>query len=163
MKATILMISFFAILLGNDLASIRVAYKSAVISQKSAQQFSQKLQGINHDDSYVLQAYKGASLTLLAKHEKEPKIKIAKFKEGIALVENAIAEDPKNLEIRLIRLTIQQNSPRILKYNTDITADKKLLTTTFKNVKSPELKVFIQEYFLESDFFSEEEKQVFAP
>jgi len=67
-------------------------------------------------ENKVLLAYKGAAIAMKAKFAKQIKEKKNLFVEGVKLIENSVKSEPNNLEIRLIRLSIQENSPKILNY-----------------------------------------------
>lgn len=79
------------------------------------------------------QAYLGASLTVLAKFGFNPFSKIKNFKEGKDLIENAVIKDPRNLEIRYIRLGVQSYVPFFLNYKDDIEKDKAIILDAIKN------------------------------
>jgi hypothetical protein len=80
------------------------------------------------------------------------------FIAGVTMVEKAIKNDPNNIEIRLIRLSIQENTPKILKYKSNITEDKNIIISTFDR-QSKDLKVYIKLYVKQSKVFTEEEKK----
>jgi len=90
-------------------------------------------------------AYKGALLMKKASFEKSVAQKIEVFKSGKELLEFCIKEQPQNTEFRFLRLTIQENSPKILKYNTNLTEDKNHLVSEFKK-SSVDLQKHIREY-----------------
>lgn len=75
--------------------------------------------------SHDQKAYKGALLMKKASFQKTPKEKLAFFKEGKLLLEKEINANVKNTEYRFLRLIIQENAPKILKYNTNISEDAK--------------------------------------
>ena len=52
-----------------------------------------------------------------------PTKKLSLFIEGKNLLENAIAKHPKNVEMKLLRLMIQENAPRFLGYSDNCTKD----------------------------------------
>lgn len=145
-----------------DLTDIRVMYRNAHNSQKDVLALYQKLESIVESDEKVLVAYKGASIAMLAKYEKGTKQKTEKFKRGVALVEYAIVEDPDNIEIRFIRLSVQQNSPKVLKYKSNIEVDKNFILSNYSNIRSSGLKNYLKHYILHSNNFTEEEKNVIS-
>ena len=61
-------------------------------------------------------------------------------------METALQSDPKNLEIRLMRLITQENAPAILGYNKQIKEDRSYLTKEYKNTADNDLKIYIKEY-----------------
>ena len=89
--------------------------------------------------------YKGALLAKSAQFEKTPKEKVQQFKSGIKPIEQAINMHPENIEYRFIRLIIQENSPQILKYKSNLEEDKILIKNGFKST-SKILKENIEKY-----------------
>src|SRR5690554_439344 len=120
----VLITSFFITMQSLDLNSIREAYKIAAQDKTKTEDFYQSLANISKTDKPELVAYKGAAMALVAKHAKTIKEKKEGFVEGVTLVEFSIQENPNNIELRFIRLGIQENTPKILKYKDNIEADK---------------------------------------
>lgn len=81
-------------------------------------------------------AYKGALLMKKASFQKTPKDKLTIFKEGRMLLEGSISSDPKNTEYRFLRLIIQENAPKILKYNTNISEDSEWVKKYYSSLNS---------------------------
>ena len=144
-----------------DLNTVRLDYKTATQSNANVLVLYNKLKKVTKADKKVLVAYKGAVTALMAKQQNGVKAKKTFFKNGVSLLEYALKANPNNIEIRLIRLSVQQNSPKILKYNKQILEDKAFVFKHYKSVKSTSLKNFIKGYILQSDKFSEEEKALF--
>jgi len=93
-------------------------------------------------------AFLGAMIMKKAQFMKTPKEKIAIFKEGKTLLENAIAQQAKNATYRFLRLAVQENCPKILKYNTKIESDAgfvKLHFASLSNVASRAVKRYAKE------------------
>jgi hypothetical protein len=152
----ILVSLFFSIT--QELPEVREQYYSASKSKENAEKFYDLLSKYNKDNK-VLLAYKGAATALKSKYTTDRKLKKELFIEGVSIVEKAIKNDPNNAEIRLIRLSIQENTPKILKYKANIEEDKKSLLSTFDK-QSQSLKEYIKIYAKQSKVFSEKEKQV---
>jgi len=160
---SIVYISIFSFLFSNpSVSEIRELYKDAANSLEITQQLHAKLEVINKTDKAVLVAYKGASLILLAKNSKGTKIKKVYFKEGIELLEYSVSKNLKNIELRFIRLTIQEKSPKFLKYKKNISEDKSFINNQLKSVKNSNLRAYIKEYVLQSNIFTIEEKNVIS-
>ena len=141
-----------------DLASIRKMYTEAPKSEANAKDFVEKLSGISNTDDKIMVAYKAASILLDSKYEKKLGEKISRFKEGAKLLESTITNEPNNIEIRMIRLSIQENVPGITGYKKNIKEDKKYLTTHYAEQNGP-LKEYLKDFVLQSKSFSEKEKQ----
>lgn len=157
-------IFFFSLLLVSnlDVAEVRALYRKAVESEAEATSLYAKLQGVNENDDKVLVGYKGALTAITAKYEKEVKTKKERFKTGVSLIEYAVSQEPENVELRFIRLSIQQNSPKFLKYKKNISEDKALIFDNLENLENAKLKAHIEDYILYSKNFSEQEKNVIS-
>ena len=140
-----------------DLSSVREQYSEATKSQKSAEDFYNLVANASKDNK-VMQAYKGAAIALKAKFAKDRKAKKSLFIDGVKLIENAIKSEPNNIELRLIRLSIQENTPKILNYKSNINEDKKLILTNFGK-QNQSLKEHIASFVKQSSVFSEIEKK----
>jgi len=160
MKLSFLFLSIFILSIKPEIADVRINYKEAVFSKSKAFLLSNDLKGITKNDDQRLVAYKGATTALTAKYQKGAKLKGETFKKGIELIEYAVAQSSSDIEIRFVRLSIQQNSPKFLKYNSDIEVDKNFILKNFNQIKSTELKEYIKAYILESENFTEDEKNV---
>lgn len=145
-----------------NLSTIRVAYKKAVKSKEHTEKLYLLLQDVEIGDECVFVAYKGAVIALLARAEKGAKNKKKRFVEGIQLIEYAVSKAPNSLEIRFVRLSIQQNSPKFLKYNKQQNEDKRFVLKMLKTEKSKSLKKYISDYVLASKHFTKEEKSGFS-
>jgi len=141
-----------------DLASIRKMYPNVTKSESNAKEFSAKLAAVSNTDNNILVAYKAASILLDSKLEKKLKDKIDRFKEGAKLLESTIKSDPNNIEIRMIRLSIQENVPGITGYKKNIKEDKKYLTEHY-SAQNTTLKEYLKDFILQSKSFSEKERQ----
>lgn len=95
--------------------------------------------------SPINRAYKGTLIAKKASFEKVVAEKIKLFKKGVTLLEDEINKFPKNIEYRFLRLTIQENAPKILKYNTNIKEDVSLITKEYSRLNKA-LKSIILDY-----------------
>ena len=133
-------------------------YSSVVISENNAKEFASKLADIAKEDNKTLVAYKGASIVIMSRYKKEISDKSKKFKEGAKMIEFAVASEPDNIEIRLVRLSIQEKAPKIVNYNKNKKEDKNFLLDHYKE-QSGNLKAHIKNFMLQSKSFSPAEKQ----
>ena len=76
-------------------------------------------------------AYEGALLMKKAGLLAKPKDKLKVFKQGKALLEEAIKTDDGNVEYHFLRLIIQENAPKILNYKAELPADSKVVKDLF--------------------------------
>lgn len=157
MKLAITLLTTLYIFFCQELPTVRQNYIEASKNQKNTEEFYSLMENYNKDNKTLL-AYKGASIAMKARYAKQIKQKKNLFVEGIKILENALKSDPNNLEIRLIRLSIQENSPKILKYKNNIDEDKKLLLSNF-NKQNQALKEYIKDYIVQSNGFTDKEKK----
>lgn len=151
----------FLSLVRPDLGEIRKNYPLANGDKEVAQKMHDALSEISKDDKAILVAYKGGISTIMAKHSRGIKDKKTFFKEGVALLEQAVAQDNNNIEIRCIRMGVQENSPKFLKYKDAIDTDKQFILDHFSSETSQEIKAFVKGYVQLSPSFSDVEKQLF--
>jgi hypothetical protein len=80
------------------------------------------------------EGYEGALLMRKADKVRGPKKKLGFFKEGRIKLETAILADADNTEFRFLRLAIEENAPKIVKYRNDIEKDKLIIQKNFKTL-----------------------------
>ncbi|MEO8933741.1 MAG: hypothetical protein ABI295_05490 [Xanthomarina sp.] len=141
-----------------NLNEVRLAYKEAAQDKENVNSFYNMLLEVNKENNVSLVAYKGAAIALKAKHGKTLKDKKEGFIEGVSYIEFAIEKDPNAIEPRFIRLGIQENTPKILKYKDHIVEDKNFLLNEFKHISSENLKAHIKDFILQSKVFTDQEK-----
>lgn len=150
----------FLFFVGNpSVTEIRKLYATAPTSESVAKDLSSKLADVSKEDNKVLLAYKGASIIILSKLEKKVSDKSKKFKEGVSLVEYAVEKDPNSIEIRMIRLSIQENVPKIVNYKANKKEDKQFLLDHYKE-QSVSLKTYIGTFISQSNSFTATEKKL---
>jgi hypothetical protein len=140
-----------------ELSDVRRLFVDAPLNGVKSEAFYDFIGNYNKEDK-VLWAYKGAAISLKAKFTKTIKEKKSLFIEGVKCIENAVKSEPNNLEIRLIRLSIQENAPKILNYRKNIDEDKKLLLSNFEQ-QNLSLKEYIKKYIKQSGIFTDKEKK----
>ena len=99
-----------------------------------------KASSLNNKDGY-----EGALLMRKAGKVPLPKQKLKYFKEGRTKLETAILADNDNTEFHFLRLAIEENAPKIVKYRADIEKDKLIIQKDFKNL-SPTVQHAIIDY-----------------
>lgn len=102
----------------------------------------QKINQLEEDNS-LNKAYKGALLSKKAELLFSPIEKLAEFKKGAKLLEEAIVEDPENIEQRLLRYIIQSNAPSFLGYNKNLSEDRLMLES---NALKPSLRQIVLDF-----------------
>lgn len=129
-----------------DLDTLRLLYRDATKSEEQAMAFYEPLAAVTKNDQPVLVAYKGAGLMLLARYEKLA-ARGPKVKEAVPWIEQAVADEPDNAEIRLIRLSVQEHLPKFLKYNQHIEDDRQFIRQALPSLDDAGLKAMINGYF----------------
>ena len=69
--------------------------------------------------------------------------KLELFKQGKIVLEKNIQLSPDNIEWRFIRLTIQENSPPIVRYKNNLDEDQTFIYTNYKNAPKNLQKVIL--------------------
>lgn len=155
---TSFLILFLIFLNPPSISEIRKLFVTVNSSASNAKVFASKLDEVNKDDDKVLVAYKGVSLAMLSKLEKKVSDKSKKFKEASCLIEYAVANEPNSIEIRMIRLSIQENVPKIVNYRKNIKEDKAFLLDNYKK-QTEALRTYIGGFIEHSKSFTATEKQ----
>jgi hypothetical protein len=96
--------------------------------------------GLNNKDGY-----EGALLMKKAGLVMPAKKRLKLFKEGRIKLETALSADNDNTEYHFLRLAIEENAPKIVKYHADIENDKVFVQKNFKNL-SPSVQHAILDY-----------------
>jgi hypothetical protein len=126
-------LNFFG--LNTDLEYIRAHYEQAVSDEKLCHEMIQDLEKEETPTNTHL-AYLGGLQTIWANHVSNPLSKLNTFKKGKASIEKAIQKDSNNVEIRLIRLSVQKNCPAFLGYSKNITEDEKFIRSNKEKINS---------------------------
>lgn len=155
----LLMLPFFAT--GQELKVLRLEYPTATIDMHTAEALSKSLANISKEDDATRIAYKGALLTLSAKFTKAIRDKKKYFKEGVALLEHAVSKAPENIEIRCLRMGVQENAPKIVRYKGNLEEDKQFIIDRYPSIKDEGIKEFVQGYVGHSTLFTASEKRLF--
>ncbi len=161
MKSFIASILLMVSLLGLNLSEIRNNFILASDSKEVSEKLYTALENITKESKPILVAYKGASATLKAKHSKTIKQKKEYFKKGVEYLEFSVEKAPKNIEIRCLRLSVQEHSPKILKYKSKIEEDKQFLIDHYKKNTNKAIKKFVKDYVAQSSLFDASEKKLF--
>ncbi len=140
---------------------LRANYPKATEDEALAQALYAELAHVSADGDAVLLAYKGAVLTLLGKFAKVVKAKKGYFKKGAGLIEQAVDAQPNAIEIRCLRLGVQENAPKIAGYGTSINDDKKFILDNYGMTKDEGAKKFVKGFVTVSKMFTQAEKELF--
>ena len=99
------------------------------------------LDGVNKELELVKDApardkegYEGVLMMKKAGLLKKPRERLSLFKQGRIKLETAILADNDNTEFHFLRLIIEENAPKIVKYHADIDKDKAAVQKNFKSL-----------------------------
>lgn len=118
-----------------------------------------KISKTNTTDN-LISGYKGAITAAMANHVKSKQEKIQLFNSGKKMLEQSIAADTGNVELRFLRFTIQSNCPKALGYHRQLEPDKKYIVTHFSSVKNTSVRAKMEDYLLNSPLLSADEKKM---
>jgi hypothetical protein len=104
-----------------DMEFLRSNYGKAVSDKELCRSMINQLDKQTQGNVYL--AYLGALQTIWAKHTGNPISKLSTFNKGKKNIEKAVKADPGNVEIRILRLSVQQNCPGFLGYDSNINED----------------------------------------
>ncbi|HAR73594.1 MAG TPA: hypothetical protein DCR77_09370 [Flavobacteriaceae bacterium] len=136
-----LSVSFF---FGLTLPELRIDFENASKSSNNVSILYNKLDDYSGDNQTII-AYKGASKILKARYIKDKETKKQYFTDGATLINNSIKKDSKDVENRLIRLIVQENIPKFIKYNQNIQEDKTFIVENYSSAPK-EVKTLVKSY-----------------
>ena len=158
MKQTLILILLFHFvnpIQANEWIKVRNLYERAAIKEDEQLKLSNLL--LSKPESVLLIGYKGANLMISAKYVFNPIRKLSRFNKGKVLIERALEKEPKNLELRYIRFTIQTNLPNFLGYSANVNKDKEFLINKLGTIADLDLKDRIVAYLISSKRCNESE------
>jgi hypothetical protein len=126
-----------------DIVQVRNMYARAPSTENNCKALMELLNPINEKQHPLLGGYKGCATMIMAKHAFNPFTKLSHFNKGKKILEQAIASDTANVELRYLRFTVQTNAPAFLGYNGKLTADRAFLQRNLPQVKDASLSVMI--------------------
>lgn len=119
------------------LERIRMNFAKAATEKAVCKMMMEELSGA--DQTPLYRAYLGAFKAMWAKYTFNPFAKLNTFNTGRKYIENAVQQDPENVEIRLIRLSVQKNCPSFLGYNRQIESDRQFIIANKNQIGSVQL------------------------
>ncbi len=128
-------VMLFGLTVFNDCMAgpLRVQFFKA-FSSENMEQIDSVLKILEGAEEKMARAYEGALLMKKADLVKGAGEKLKVFKKGHEIFENELAAHPENVELRFIRLCIQENAPKILKYKDEIEEDKAYVVKGFASL-----------------------------
>lgn len=137
-----------------DLAVLRNSYSQANLSNTNTQNFINTADKQSGSDATTI-GYKAAAKIMEAKIAK--KGRPALVKEGATSLESVITKNPNNIELRLIRMSIQENLPKIVGYRSSLKTDKTFILNNY-NKQTTAMKSYIKNFISQSKTMSALEK-----
>jgi len=138
-----------------SLAEIREKIPTAFEDEKACSALLKKYKTVENPET-ILKGYIGGLYIARSRHA--PLLdKMSALKTGTSMLEEAIYEEPGNIELLFLRLTIQLNLPSFLGYNDNVTSDKFFVLSNYKSAP-PILKKRILNFINTSGYFNEQEK-----
>ncbi len=132
-----LIVLFKDVLSASDLDRYRTLYESAYIHKSVCRDLITELN--QNTPTNVHLAYLGAFQSIWASHVFNPIKKLRTFEKGRANIEHAITLSPHNLEIRLIRYSIQKHCPVFLGYKKNMNEDFSFILHNLHSINSSTL------------------------
>jgi hypothetical protein len=111
-----------------DLENARSYYKKASSDKKQAE-LLEKL--CKNKENITLKSYYGVSQCILASHHWSPYEKLRLLNKGLEILNNAIKLDNKNIEIRILRLSVETKIPSIVSFKSHIEEDKEWIKKNY--------------------------------
>ena len=123
-------------LLANVRLNIGEVFKTDTVCMKMYETFEKT----DISGSNLLLGYKGAVEMGVGRHHPNVFKKMGFFNDGKKKLEQSIENDPKNLELRFLRLTIQTNLPSFLGYGDKKEIDKAFVLAELEKAHSEDFK-----------------------
>jgi hypothetical protein len=140
----------------SDLDALRNAYSKANTSNEGAKNFIELADKSSSSD-LLIKGYKAAAKILEAKVTTEKNKRKSFVKSGATELETVIKYNPNNVEMRLIRMSIQENIPKIVGYSKNLKEDKAYILSNYTRQNSV-LKVYIKKFAMQSKTMTSTEK-----
>ena len=131
-----------------DIIELRELYYSSTDSKTNTDILVEYLKHITLNSSPIYKGYKSMSFFLISKHSLNPIDKLSFFKQGVKWLESSIENNYYNIELRFLRLSVQNNLPLFLNYNNNIEDDIDYLVSNYKKIIDEDLKKRISNYLL---------------
>lgn len=148
----------------NDINVIRVVFNEAIEDGEKAKVLFEKLSELKPANNTLQFAYLGATEALLAKHSYNPFSKLTYVNSALNKLNQSVALNENNIEIRYMRFSVEANMPAYLGYSKHIDADKSII---LKGLSSSPIKADNCEMYkvfangiLQSKYCNKEEKQL---
>ncbi|UMQ41015.1 hypothetical protein MKS83_16615 [Chryseobacterium sp. Y16C] len=154
MKLIFSFLTAFILFFQSGLESLRESYSKANSSNANTEEFINIAEKTSGSDA-VIQGYKAAAKIMEAKITKNNRK--ALVKSGATSLEAIIKSNPNNAELRVIRMSVQENIPKIVGYRGSLKDDKAFLLNNYSKQNSA-LKTYIRKFAMQSKTMTAAEK-----
>lgn len=154
MKLIFSFLTAFILFFQSGLESLRESYAKANSSNTNTEEFINIAEKTSGSDA-VIQGYKAAAKIMEAKITKNNRK--ALVKSGATSLEAIIKSNPNNAELRVIRMSVQENIPKIVGYNKNLKEDKTFILNNYSKQNSA-LKTYIRKFAMQSKTMTAAEK-----
>ncbi len=145
--AVLFLILISNIMFAQNIVELRGLLRTGENSEKSTKILIEKSsEAFNKTQKPIFGAFLASGQFLMAKHVFSPFKKMSYFNEGKNNLDGAVKNDPKNTEIRLMRLITQEKAPRFLGYTKNLAEDRKMIVSQYNNIEDADLKLYIKNY-----------------
>lgn len=116
-------------------------YRKNYISSKSDKSLCEAMINYLHKEEKtpLYQAYLGAYQAMWANHVFSPISKLSTFNKGKKNIQAAVSKDTENIEIRILRYSVQNNAPGFLGFNKELKQDKIFIKNKKNDISNPYL------------------------
>ncbi|WP_426481482.1 hypothetical protein [Chryseobacterium sp. R2ACT005] len=147
-------ITAFVFFFQSDLETLRNSYAKANESSSNTQNFIETAEKQSGSDAVTV-GYKAAAKIMEAKVVKSNRKSLVKT--GATSLEAVIKSNPSNAELRLIRMSVQENIPKIVGYRGSLKDDKAFLLNNYSK-QNTALKSYIKRFAMQSKTITEAER-----
>ena len=127
-----------------NIEKIRELYTKAYLSELDCKLFGENLTKEKKTCS-LIEAYTGCYFLMKCKFTKKPLQKINYFVAGKTNIEQAIKMNPKSVELRFLRYSVQRQLPRFLFYFSELNNDLQFIRENVNKIQNQQTKKFIIE------------------
>lgn len=127
---------------GQNLSNYRKNYIGSVDNKTLCSQMMSQLEKEKQDP--LVLGYLGVYQTIWANHVMSPIAKLNTFTKGKKNIEKAIEKDKENVELRILRYSVQNNAPKFLGYYKNIEEDARIIKKQKQTIKDVTLLKLIE-------------------
>lgn len=148
--------AFIFLFQSSDIEALRYSYAKANQSTANTRAFINLAEKQSGPDPVIL-GYKAAAQIMQAKVTTEKGKRKLFVKAGASSLENLIKNNPDNIELRMIRLSVQENIPKIVGYRGSLKEDKEFILNNY-NKQNATLKGYIKRFAMQSKTMTDTER-----